>query len=303
MKILITGGTGLIGRALCRELLARDCELTVLSRRPATVAQRCGATVNALASLDDWRPGDPGRHFDAVINLAGAPIADRRWSARRKQILWDSRVALTEKLAEKIAAAEAPPRVLLSGSAVGFYGDCGDRELDEFAPAGGDFGARMCDAWESAARAAAAAVESPMRVCCLRTGIVLSRDGGMLARMLPAFKLGLGAQLGDGRQWLSWIHIDDHIGMLCALLFDDAQHGAFNLCAPAPARNADFTAQLASALRRPAALRAPAWAINAALGEAACLLLGGQRVTPSRMLAAGYQFRHPTLAAALTVLL
>lgn len=296
MKVLITGGTGLIGRALCRVLRARDCDITVLSRRPAAVAGKCGAAVRAFGSLDDWRAGE---NFDAVVNLAGAPIADRRWSAARKRVLWDSRVALTEALVEKIAAAEAPPRVLLSGSAVGFYGDCGDAEVTESAPPGDDFGARMCAAWEQSARAAEAA---GVRVCTLRTGLVLSRDGGMLARQLPAFRLGLGARLGDGRQWHSWIHIDDHIGMLCALLFDDAHRGAFNLCAPAPARNADFTARLARALHRPAVLRAPAVVINAALGEAAVLLLGGQRVLPARLLAAGYHFRYAALNEALAEL-
>lgn len=295
MKVLLTGGTGLIGRALCRALQARGCDLTVLSRRPAAVAARCGGA-RAFGSLDEWRRDEA---FDAVVNLAGAPIADRRWSAPRKRVLWDSRVTLTAALAAKIAAAEAQPRVLLSGSAVGFYGDCGDREVDESAPAGADFGARMCAAWEDAARAAEAA---GARVCCLRTGLVLSRDGGMLARQLPAFRLGLGARLGAGRQWHSWIHIDDLIGMLCALLFDDAHHGAFNLCAPQPVRNADFTAQLARALRRPAGLRAPAFVINAALGEAAVLLLGGQRVRPARLLDAGYPFRYAALDEALAAL-
>jgi len=297
MKVLLTGGTGLIGRALCRALRARDCDLTVLSRRPAAVVSRC-AGARAFASLDDWRGGEA---FDAVVNLAGAPIADRRWSAARKRVLWDSRVALTEALVEKIAATatEARPRVLLSGSAVGFYGDCGDAEVSESAPAGDDFGARMCAAWEQAARAAEAA---GVRVCCLRTGLVLSRDGGMLARQLPAFRLGLGARIGDGRQWHSWIHIDDLIDMLCALLFDDAHRGAFNLCAPQPVRNADFTAQLARALHRPAVLRAPAVVINAALGEAAVLLLGGSRVLPSRMRDAGYQFRYAALDEALAAL-
>lgn len=297
MKILITGGTGLIGRALCRALRERGCDITVLSRAPATVAGKCGATVNALASLDGWLPGD----FDAVVNLAGASIADRRWTAARKKILWDSRVELTEKLTAKIAAADvdARPRVLISASAVGFYGDCGAHEVDESAPPGDDFGARMCAAWEAAARAAG---DADVRVCTMRTGIVLSRDGGMLARMLSAFRLGLGARIGDGRQYLSWIHIADHIDMLCKLLFDDAHHGAYNLCAPAPVCNAEFTARLAAALHRPAVLRAPAVVINAALGEASVLLLGGQRATPARLLDAGCRFQYATLDDALAAL-
>jgi len=297
MKILITGGTGLIGRALCRELHARGCTLTVLSRAPATVAEKCGGDVTALASLDDWRAGDA---FDAVVNLAGAPIADRRWTAKRKRVLWSSRVTITEKLAAKIATVESPPRALISASAVGYYGDTGAREVDESAPPGSDFGAKLCVAWE----AAAAAIESTgVRVCIARTGIVLSRSGGMLTRMLPVFKFGLGARIGGGEQYLSWIHIDDYIDMLCRLLFDDAHRGAYNLCAPAAVTNAEFTVQLARALHRPAVLRAPAVVIKAALGEASLLLLGGQRVTPARLLAAGHPFRYATLDDALAALI
>ncbi|MDD9874069.1 MAG: TIGR01777 family oxidoreductase [Gammaproteobacteria bacterium] len=296
MNILLTGGTGLIGRALCRALLERGCEITVLSRRPATVGERCGA-VRAIHSLDQWRPGD---RYDAVINLAGAPIVGGRWSARRKRTLWDSRVALTEALVEKIAAAGTRPGALLSGSAVGFYGDSGDLEVTESAPAGDDFGARLCDAWEQAARRAE---DLGVRVCLLRTGLVLSRAGGMLARMLPPFRLGLGARLGDGSQWMSWIHIDDQVAMMVKLLFEDAHHGAYNLCAPEPVRNADFTARLAAAVHRPAVLFAPAPVIHAALGEAACLLLGGQRAAPARMTAADYRFRHAALDGALQQLL
>lgn len=298
MNILLTGGTGLIGRALCRALLERGCQITVLSRRPATVAERCGA-VRAIQSLEQWRPGDG---YDAVINLAGAPIVGGRWSARRKRVLWDSRVELTERLVEKIAAfdADARPRVLISGSAVGFYGDSGEREVTEGDPPGDDFGARLCEAWERAARRAE---DLGARVCLLRTGLVLSRAGGMLARMLPPFRLGLGARLGDGAQWMSWIHIDDQIAMMVKLLFEDAHHGAYNLCAPEPARNADFTARLAAAVHRPAVLFAPAPVIQAALGEAACLLLGGQRAAPARMTAANYRFRHAALDGALQQLL
>jgi len=296
VNILLTGGTGLIGRALCRALLERGCEITVLSRRPATVGERCGA-VRAIRSLDQWRPGD---RYDAVINLAGAPIVGGRWSARRKRTLWDSRVALTEALVEKIAAAGTRPGALLSGSAVGFYGDSGDLEVTESAPAGDDFGARLCDAWEQAARRAE---DLGVRVCLLRTGLVLSRAGGMLARMLPPFRLGLGARLGDGSQWMSWIHIDDQVAMTVKLLFEDTHHGAYNLCAPEPVRNTDFTARLAAAVHRPAVLFAPAPVIHAALGEAACLLLGGQRAAPARMTAADYRFRHAALDGALQQLL
>ena len=207
MRILITGGTGLIGRRLCKALLAEGHELTVFSRNPASVPVKCGAAVHAIGSLDEWRPD---MTFDAVINLAGEPIVDRRWSAQRKKLLWDSRVTLTEELVRRIAAAERKPSVLLSGSAVGYYGNGGDLMLDETAEAGAGFAAELCKAWEDAARGAE---KLGVRVCLLRTAPVLSNDGGLLARMLPPFRLGLGARLGDGKQWMSWVHIEDHIAM------------------------------------------------------------------------------------------
>lgn len=164
---------------------------------------KCGAGVHALASLAEWHPA---QSFDAVINLAGEPIADARWTAKRKQALWDSRVTLTEALVRRIVAAERKPSVLLSGSAVGYYGNRGDTMLDEAADAGEDFAAQLCKAWEDAARVAE---NSGVRVCLLRTGLVLSNNGGLLGRMLPPFRLGLGTRVGDGRQWMSWIHIKD----------------------------------------------------------------------------------------------
>ena len=294
MNILLTGGTGLIGRALCRALLNAGHSLTVFSRRPATVEARCGAAVRAIGSLDEWLPGD---HYDAVINLAGEPIVGARWSARRKETLRDSRVTLTATLRKKIAEAETQPEVLLSGSAVGIYGDGGERELDESAPtSANDFGARLCAEWEREAHAAAA---GGVRTCLLRTGLVLSGEGGMLRQLLTPFKLGLGARIGDGRQWMSWIHIDDQVAIILKLLNEPHLHGAFNLCAPNPVRNADFTRALAAAVKRPAFLFAPAFVLNAALGESAGLLLGGQKAAPGKLLSCGYRFRYPDLDAAL----
>lgn len=297
MNILLTGGTGLIGRALCRALSAQRHSLTVVSRRPHIVAEKCGAAVRAIGSLDEWRPGD---HYDAVINLAGAPIAGARWSERRKKTLWDSRVTLTTALVEKISRAKTKPGVLLSGSAVGIYGDCGNREVDESNAAAADFGARLCSAWEQEARKAEAC---KVRTCLLRTGLVLSRDGGMLKQMLLPFRLGLGARIGGGRQWMSWIHIDDQVAILLKLLDESGHRGAFNLCAPNPVNNAAFTKSLAAAVKRPALLAAPAFAVNAALGESAYLLLGGQKVRPARLVSSGYRFRHPELIGALTELI
>ena len=215
MRILITGGTGLIGRHLCKALLAEGHQLTVLSRHPETVAVKCGAAVQAMASLDEWHPEQT---FDAVINLAGEPIADAHWSAKRKQVLRDSRIALTEKLVQRIAAAKQKPSVLLSGSAVGYYGNGGNKELYENASTGNDFAANLCRDWEGAALAAKA---FGVRVCLLRTGLVLSESGGLLGKMLLPFKLGMGARLGNGKQWMSWVHIDDYVAMVLHLLQDE----------------------------------------------------------------------------------
>jgi len=294
VQILITGGTGLIGRQLCRTLLADGHELTVLSRKPGSVAAKCGASVHAMAELGEWLPD---RTFAAVINLAGEPIVDRRWSARRKQALWDSRVALTEQLVRRIAAARTKPGVLLSGSAVGYYGDGGDTALDETAAAGTDFPARLCQAWEAAACGAEA---HGVRVCRLRTGLVLSRRGGLLGRMLPPFRLCLGARLGDGKQWMSWVHIDDYVAMLLGLLHDTRAGGPYNLVAPQPVSNAEFTATLAAAVHRPAPFVVPAFFLERIMGERAALLLEGQRVLPERITATGFRFSHPNLADALS---
>ncbi|MHB0925464.1 MAG: TIGR01777 family oxidoreductase [Gallionellaceae bacterium] len=293
MRIFITGGTGLIGRRLCKALLAEGHELTVLSRNPASVPLKCGAGVHALASLAEWHPA---LSFDAVINLAGEPIIDKRWSAQRKQVLWDSRVTLTEELVRRIAAAERKPSVLLSGSAVGYYGNGGDRMLDEAADAGTGFAAELCKAWEGAARVAE---KFGVRVCLLRTAPVLSNDGGMLARMLPPFRLGLGAKLGDGKQWMSWVHIEDYAAMVLKLLHDVQAHGPYNMAAPNPVTNAEFTATLAAALHRPAFFVAPAALLKLAMGESASLLLEGQRALPRKMEAAHQRFAFPTLAEAL----
>jgi uncharacterized protein (TIGR01777 family) len=297
MNILITGGTGLIGRHLCRILLAEGHQLTVLSRQPETVEKCCGAAVKAWSSLASWTPEVV---FDAVINLAGEPIADKYWSVARKKSLWDSRVSLTEELVRRMAAAECKPQVLLSGSAIGYYGDQGDVDLIETAAPGNDFAAKLCVAWEAAALAAEAL---NVRVCLLRTGLVLSADGGLLAKLTLPFKFGLGATMGNGQQWMSWIHIDDYCAMLLKLLCDANLQGAYNLTSPQAARNAEFSRTLAATFRRPLLFSAPAFVLKLALGERANLLLGGQRVMPGRMLEIGFNFTHAELKDALHVLL
>jgi uncharacterized protein (TIGR01777 family) len=293
MQILITGGTGLIGRHLCRALLAEGHELTVFSRNPASVPAKCGVGVHAIGALGEWLPE---MTFDAVINLAGEPIVDAPWTAQRKQILWDSRITLTGELVRHIASAVRKPAVLLSGSAVGYYGNRGNDEMYEPADAGNDFSAQLCKAWEDAA---SGAEQAGVRVCLLRTGLILSNKGGLLGRMLLPFKLGLGARLGDGGQWMSWVHIDDYVAMVLRLLHDPEASGPYNMTAPQPATNAEFTAALAKVLHRPAMFVAPAPLLKLAMGERAGLVLEGQKVLPGKMIAAGYRFQFSCLDDAL----
>lgn len=297
MRILLTGGTGLIGRALCRHWAAQGHELLVWSRRPGEVEALCSGArgIGRLAELDGETP------VDAVVNLAGAPIADRPWTAARRRLLWESRVTLTRQLVDWLLSRPVRPRVLVSGSAVGWYGDGGERRLSEESAAGReDFGSELCFAWEEEALRAG---EAGIRVVLVRTAPVLAREGGMLGRLLPPFRLGLGGRLGSGRQWMPWIHIEDEVGLIDFLLKHEECCGPYNACAPNPVRNAEFTRILARVLRRPALLPAPACVLRLALGEMAVLLLGGQHLQPQRTLDAGYQFRFPDLETALTDLL
>lgn len=297
MHILLTGGTGLIGRGLCRQLTAQGHRVTVWSRTPQRVADLCGAQVRGIGQLQAL-DGEP---LDAVINLAGAPIADRPWTDKRKALLWASRIGLTEQLLAWLQGREEKPRVLLSGSAVGWYGDGGERELSETqAPVGEDFAARLCAAWETTALRAEAL---GIRVVLLRTGLVLARDGGFLKRLLPPFRLGLGGPIGAGQQWMPWIHLDDQIRLIAFLLQRDDARGPYNACAPQPVRNGEFARALGRVLHRPARLPLPAFVLRLGLGELSGLLLGGQRVLPLRLLQAGFTFSFTELDAALDDLL
>ncbi|QLC73878.1 TIGR01777 family protein [Pseudomonas sp. LPB0260] len=297
MHILLTGGTGLIGRALCRHWLAQGHQLTVWSRSPQRVSSLCGAAVRGIGRLEELGE-EP---LDAVINLAGAPIADRPWTRKRKTLLWASRIGLTEQLLAWLGQRGQKPQLLLSGSAVGWYGNGGERELLEDNPqVTDDFAAQLCGAWEETAQRAEA---MGIRVVLVRTGLVLAREGGMLKRLLLPFRLGLGGPLGDGRQWMPWIHLDDQIGLIDFLLHQQQAAGPYNACAPAPVRNAEFAQALGKALHRPAILPAPAFVLRATLGELSELLLGGQRALPARLEAAGFRFRFTDLDAALEDLL
>ena len=290
MHFLITGGSGFIGSALCRSLVADGHRATVLTRNPARARPRLPAhvgLVEALDAVDD---------VDAIVNLAGENLAAGRWTAKRKRAFFDSRVGTTRRLLEWIARQQRKPRVLVSGSAIGWYGPCGDEELSEESPSGTDFSAGLCRAWEAEAIKAEA---FGVRVCRVRTGIVLDRDGGALKKMLLPFRLGIGGRMGDGRQWMSWIARSDLVALLRWLAEGADASGAYNGTAPTPVRNAEFARTLASALHRPALLATPALALKLLFGEMADLLLTGQRVLPVRATASGFHFRYPDLASAL----
>lgn len=293
MHILLTGGTGLIGRALCRFWLAQGHQLTVWSRQPGAVKRLCGDKVRGIERLEELG-AEP---LDAVVNLAGAPIADRPWTGKRRSLLWASRITLTEQLLEWLQGRGHRPTVLINGSAVGWYGDAGEREITEAsAPVKEDFASQLCIAWEETAERAS---NLGLRVVLVRTGLVLASEGGMLKRMALPFKFGLGGPIGNGRQWMPWIHIDDQIALIDFLLHRADAAGPYNACAPSPVRNREFARRLGKALHRPAFLPLPAPLLRIGLGELSDLLLGGQRARPVRLLEAGFTFRFTDLQVGL----
>lgn len=291
MKVVLVGSSGVIGRALGTALVARGDSVVALSR---------GGSSGIAGALDmRWDPAEgppPAAALeggDAVVNLAGVPIGGRRWTADRKRAIRESRTLTTRHLVD--AMAGDGPRVLVNGSAVGYYGPT-QATVDETAPPGSDFLADTCVAWE---RAAERAADDGVRVVLIRTGIVLARYGGALPRMALPVKLFAGGPIGGGRHWIPWIHIDDEVGLLTLALDRETLSGPLNATAPAPARQRDFVKALAEALRRPAALPTPAFPLRLAMGEMATLALEGQRAVPAVALAAGYEFIHPELGAAL----
>lgn len=295
MRVLVTGGTGFIGQALLPALQAAGHAVTVLSRQPDRA--RVPAGIAVIGDLEGTGRAAP----EAVINLAGENLGASRWTPARQQAFINSRVGTTDALIDAFERWAQPPQVLVSGSAIGYYGARGDETLTENSPPGSGFAATLCREWEtSAARAEALGV----RLACLRIGIVLGLPGGALGQMLPPFRFGLGGPLGDGRQWMSWIHRIDLVQLLLRLIEDPQLRGPFNGTAPEPVRNADFARALGAALKRPAILPMPGFALRLIVGEMADeLLLRGQRVLPQRALAAGFAFRFPELPAALDELL
>jgi uncharacterized protein len=299
VKILISGASGLIGTALVRRLIAVQ---------PGDQVVRLVRSAPAPGSADiRWDPEaeelDPARveGFDAVVHLAGENLAQGRWTAKKKTRIRDSRENSTWLLARTLAGLERPPKVLLSASAIGYYGDCGEEELDEQSASGAGFLADVCRAWEAATEPAAAA---GIRVVRARMGVVLAPHGGILAKTVPVFRLGLGGRLGSGRQYLSWITLDDAVEAIVFLLSAENLDRSFNLVAPQPVTNRRFTEALGLALRRPTPLTLPAFVLKTIFGEMAReMLLSSARVIPRRLLDAGFVFRDPNIEDALKRLL
>jgi uncharacterized protein (TIGR01777 family) len=299
MKLVVAGGTGFIGSALTKSLAQQGHTLVLLTRSAA------GARVPGAAAIF-WQPGAPGTWenvlrealsgADGVINLAGEPIAGKRWSAAQKQKLRASRVNPTRALVDAVGKVQNKPKFLLNASAVGYYGPRGDETVTEADGPGGDFLAGLCREWEVEAMKAEA---HGLRVVRLRTGVVLGQGGGALAKMIPPFKFFIGGPLGSGAQWLPWIHLEDEIGLIRFLCEHPAARGAVNATAPNPVTMREFAKALGGALHRPAWAPVPAFALRLLLGEMAEMLLTGQRALPAEAEKLGYRFRYPELREAL----
>jgi uncharacterized protein (TIGR01777 family) len=291
-RVVIAGGTGFLGQALVRALSADGHQPLVLSAATPP-ASRAVWTPDGTAA-GDWAAAIDGA--DAVVNLAGESIAGRRWSPAHKQRILDSRVLAARSLAAAVAAAASPPRVFISGSAVGYYGPRGAEPITEDEPAGADFLARVCAAWEAEALRAA----DRTRVVRLRTGLVLARHGGALPPMLPPFWFGVGGRVGSGRQYWPWIHQRDWVDLVRFLIRKDALSGPVNATAPEPVTNAAFARALGRAMRRPSFMPAPGFALELLLGEmAGPLLLSGQRAVPAKAQSSGFRYTFPDLGGAL----
>jgi uncharacterized protein (TIGR01777 family) len=299
MRTIVTGATGLIGRRLL-EKLARP--VVILSHH-ATQARK----IFPEDEIYEWRaeaglpPLAALAGADSIFHLAGEPVAAGRWTEERKRRIRDSRVLGTQNLIAGLAAQNIRPKVLVCASAIGYYGDRGDEELDETSPGGReDFLAEICAQWEEQALVAE---RWGIRVVCVRLGIVLASSGGALDKMLPAFRLGLGGKLGTGRQWMSWIHLEDSVGLLLHAQDREELHGPMNAVAPQPVSNADFTRALGQALHRPTLLPLPRFALRLALGQMSQMLTASQRVRPKVAQDTGYRFLYPELEGSLTAAL
>jgi uncharacterized protein len=300
MKVLVIGATGLIGRALCQSLTAAGHTAIAVSRSPRKPPGLAVAEVHQWDYQQGMLPAVALAGVEAIVNVAGESIVARRWSDEQKKLIRDSRVVTTRKIVESLGALDARPGVFVSGSAVGFYGDRGDEQVDETSPPGRGFMSEICQEWE---REAVRAKEIGVRVVQVRTGVVLSTGGGALQKMLRPFKLGIGGPLGSGRQWFPWIHINDIVGIFKHAILTASLAGPANGTAPQPVTNAEFTRQLGKVLHRPAFLPVPQVGLRILMGEMSEVLFVSQRVLSKATLASGYKFQFPSLAPALDDLL
>jgi hypothetical protein len=292
--ILLTGGSGFIGQQLVPTLLSAGHTITVFTRNPKKTSAIFQQQVTTTDNLEGLSADD---HFDAVINLAGEGIGDRRWTDAVKQQLRDSRLLTTASLVEYFKRANQKPAVFISGSAIGVYGLHRDEKLDEQASGDDSFSSRLCRDWEAQAAEAEAL---GIRCCYLRTGVVLGKNGGALSKMLPPFKMALGGPMGSGQQWMSWVHMDDLVNAIVYALETPSINGPINGTAPNPVTNKAFSKALGSALNRPAVIPMPAFVLKLMMGEMAEeLLLSGQRVVPAKLTRSGFEFKYPQLDDAL----
>ncbi len=300
MRIIITGGTGLIGTALSKKLLEDGHEVIILSRNPNRSSVPTGVRVEEwdAKTPDGW--GSLINADTAIVNLAGAGIADKRWSDQRKKILHASRIDAGKAVTAAIEAAEQKPKVLIQSSAVGFYGIHDDEKLTEASSVGNDFLAKLCEEWETSTTSVEA---MGIRRVIIRTGVVMSADGGAFPRMAMPFKLFVGGPVGSGEQWLSWIHIDDEVKAIQFLINNETTNGIYNLTAPNPHTNKQFSKTIGKVLGRPSFMPVPAFAMKILFGEMSTVLLDGQRVLPSNLESAGFTFDFPNLEPALQNLL
>ena len=304
MRLLLLGCTGFVGRELVPTLLKQGHQLTLISRRMARgyEAERAAGDLTWLqldpASATSWQDAallEALNQADAVVNLTGEPIAEKRWTPAHLRVLEASRLQTTRLLVEAMAASATPPGVLINASAIGFYGTSATARFVESSPAGGDFLASLCQRWEQAAAAAPAGT----RVVSVRIGIVLAADGGALGKMLPVFRAGFGGPIGSGQQWMSWIHRTDLCALLQQALVDDSWSGVVNAVAPEPASMATFSKQLGRSLGRPSLLPVPGPVLQVLLGDGAKVVLEGQQVASERLETLDFRFRYPSLASAL----
>ena len=300
MKVLIAGGTGLIGKALALALTESGNQVWVLSRSPERAQMTARVQVTAWDGKSPQGWGQLINEMDAIINLAGASIGTQRWTENRKDEIRESRLNAGQAIVDAVKMASKVPRLLVQASAVGYYGTSSDLPLDEVSPAGSDFLSKICVEWEASTRPVE---ELGVRRVVIRTGVVLDRHEGALARILLPFYLFAGGPLGSGRQWLPWIHIKDEVDAIRFLMADETASGVFNLTAPQPLINADFGKKIARVLKRPYWLPAPAFVLRFLLGEMSLLVLEGQRPLPRRLQAAGYQFHYEEAEKALRDLL